>query len=80
MVQLWDGKTGAYIDTLEGHSDQVNFVTFSVDGSILASTSHDKTVKLWDGKTGAHITTLEGHSGDVDDVVFSPDGSGLASY
>jgi lysophospholipase L1-like esterase len=67
------------IRTLEGHSESVNSVAFSPDGSILASGSGDKTVKLWDVETGNEIRTLEGHPNCVNSVAFSPDGSILAS-
>ena len=64
---------------LVGHSESVNALSFSPDGSRLASGSDDKTVRLWDGATGAPISTLEGHSDYVTSLSFSPDGSRLAS-
>ena len=54
-------------------------VTFSADGSILATRSWDKTIRLWDADTGQLRHTLIGHQDDVDIVVFSPDGGTLAS-
>jgi WD40 repeat protein len=52
----------ALYHTLAGHSDYVSAVVFSPDGQLLASASHNRTVKLWDAGTGAERQTLVGHS------------------
>ncbi|KAJ5895429.1 hypothetical protein N7495_007120 [Penicillium taxi] len=67
------------LHTLDGHSDGVNSIAWSPDGSRLASASHDKTVRIWDPATGQSVSTLEGHSGLVRSIAWSPDGSRLAS-
>ena len=36
-VKLWNVATGNVIATLEGHTDRVNSVAFSPDGTTLAS-------------------------------------------
>jgi WD40 repeat protein len=74
MVKLWDAGSDAVLQTIEGNSKRVRAVTFSPDGTLLESASHDGTVKLWDAQSGAALRTLEGHS-----VAFSPDGTLLAS-
>ena len=69
-------RWSAHQQTLEGHSDTVNSVAFSPDGTTLASASDDETVRLWDTATGAHKQTP-----NVDVIVhqlsFSSDGSCL---
>ena len=65
--------------TLTGHTDNVYSVSFSPDGTLLASGSSDDTIKLWDVATGEEIRTLTGHTNIVYSVSFSPDGNTLAS-
>jgi WD40 repeat protein len=69
----------ACLQTLEGHSGDVNSVAFSHDSTRLASASYDSTVKIWDASTGACMHTLKGHSNEVTSVAFSHDSTRLAS-
>ncbi len=79
-IRLWDARTGNHVRTLSGHTDSVESVVFSPDGSMLASGSYDDTIRLWDARTGNPIRTLSGrHTYGVNSVVFSPDGTTIAS-
>ncbi len=63
---------------LSGHHQQVHDVTFSPDGSIIASAGDDKTIKLWQ-PDGTLLTTFQAHSDTIKSVAFSPDSQLIAS-
>ena len=78
-MYLWDVSTGSLLRTLDGHKDRVNSLSFSPDGTTLASGSYDDTARLWDVNTGSHLRTLDGHTDWIRDVSFSPDGTTIAT-
>ena len=65
--------------SFSGHADEVRSVSFSPDGSVLASGSGDGTIELWEVATGQKRTTLSGHTGAVTSVSFLSDGTTIAS-
>jgi WD40 repeat protein len=67
------------IRILTGHTSAVNGVAFSPDGTLLATTSDDKTGRLWRVADGTHLRTLTGHTDYVWAIAFSPDGTLLAT-
>ena len=67
------------IATLEGHTRRVNSVSFSPDGTILASGASDPAIKLWDVATRTNFATRTRFTSGVYSVSFSPDGAILAS-
>jgi len=74
----WWASNPNYI--LEGHTDNLHSLSFSPNGSWLASASADTTVKLWSAKNGGGaIQTLNKHSQAVYFVHFSPDSTMLVS-
>jgi len=90
-VQLWERlPTGTYrisqkigscqlLDTnCNGHTDDIEELSFSPDNSMIATGSRDATVKLWD-LNGNYLYTLKGHESEVEGVSFSPVGNQLVS-
>jgi WD40 repeat protein len=86
-VKIWDKETGVLLRQLVGHSDEIGQVTFSADGTMLAScaghlgpgVSADHSIRLWNPATGALLKVLAGHGKVSWRVAFKPDGTVLAS-
>ena len=78
-IWIYDVQTSKELALLTGHKGRINSISFSPDGRILVSGSHDNTVRLWDMDTQTEVGTLEGHTENVLSVSFSPDGRTLAS-
>ena len=78
-IIILNAITGSQITVLSGHTDEVNTLTFSLDGTSLVSGSDDHTVKLWDIQTGGVIKTFLGHNGLVRSVSISADCTRIVS-
>ncbi|MCB0104776.1 MAG: PD40 domain-containing protein, partial [Caldilineaceae bacterium] len=94
VIHLWDVEdcvvgnqplyNGAEITrrcrVLAGHLDIITDCAFSPDSTILASASHDGSIRLWDVASGTCLHVLW-HSGKsrINCVAFTPDGSMMIS-
>lgn len=59
-----------------GHSDEVDSVSFSPDGQMIASTSKDE-IMLW-RKDGRRLKTTPRQKGSITSICFSPNGKMIA--
>ena len=77
-VYLWSLETGKLLEILRGHTGPISWLQFSPLGSLLASSSWDKSYRLWD------VINPEGNNEHVEFVTevvtlcYSPDGKELA--
>ncbi|MDV2992565.1 MAG: Tol-Pal system protein TolB [Chroococcidiopsis sp. SAG 2025] len=87
-VKLWDLDRGKCVKILTGHTNWVFAIAFSPDGcavsaampkGLIASASHDQTVRIWDVNTGECLHICIGHTHLVSSVAFSSDGQVVAS-
>ncbi|KAA8541323.1 hypothetical protein F0562_025286 [Nyssa sinensis] len=77
LVNFYEGPPFKFKLSRRDHSNFVNCVRFSPDGSKFISASSDKKGILYDGKTGDKIGELsseDGHKGSIYAVSWSPDG------
>jgi WD40 repeat protein len=89
LIKLWDVAQGTLLATLAGHTQQIDDLAFSPDGTLLVSGDQYGLVRLWsvpggqvvrDLATGPFGTTNvagTNHFGRF--VAFSPDGMTVAS-
>jgi WD40 repeat protein len=67
------------VKTFEGHSQNISCIDISMDNTLLASGSEDKTARIWNLDTGKLVAGPFGESEDgVGAVRFSPDSKKLA--
>jgi len=80
VVRLWAVQDNRLALDLEFEApSSTDSVSFSPDGSLLATGSAEYGVQLWDGNTGQLLTTLEDwFEAPFEAVTFSPDGRWLA--
>lgn len=77
LVNFYEGPPFRFKQSHRDHSNFVNCVRYSPDGSKFATVSSDKKGIIFDGKTGEKIGELSsegGHTGSIYAVSWSPDG------
>ncbi len=72
-------RTGAQLTVLSGHSNAVNFVSFSPDGARIVTASDDTTARIWDALLATPLAVLSGHSEGVTSAAYSPDGTRIVT-
>jgi len=60
-----------------GHTDEVNTVAYSPDGTQIVTGSSDHTLVIWDANTGAQIDRWVAHENPILTIAYSPDGTKL---
>ncbi|RMF82456.1 MAG: TIR domain-containing protein [Chloroflexi bacterium] len=73
---------------LQGHTDHVNALAFTPDGTLLATASCNtrigqrcsrSEIRLWDVESAQQVEILVGHEDEINSLVFNDDGSLLIS-
>ena len=78
-MHVWDVSSGVIILTYHGHTDYVDHIVWSPDGTRIASVgAHEKAVRVWNASTGTTLLTFD-RSGGEQTLVWSSDGTRIAS-
>jgi WD40 repeat protein len=79
-VRLTDGRTGAPLRTLKGHTNAVVKTLFAPDGRRVFTSGFDGTVRIWEVATGKERHRLTaGNGNSLNQLAVSPDGKVLAA-
>ncbi len=79
VIDVASGSTR--FDIPEAHLEAISFVSWSPNGSIIASGSGyvGGPISLWEAASGRPLGALEGHASWISELIFSPDGLRLYS-
>ena len=72
-LHLWNGATGAHVQSYDAHGYEVADVCVNADNSRLASVGGDKLVFYWDVVKGVTLRRFAGHFQRCNCVAFGPD-------
>ena len=76
-IEILDTITGIRTPVLLGHQE-ISFLTFSLDGTLLLSGDHLSIVNLWDVQTGGSIKTFGNNRTPFSAASISPDNAMIA--
>ncbi|HLY75315.1 MAG TPA: hypothetical protein VKU80_14435, partial [Planctomycetota bacterium] len=79
VVRLVDPRNGRELQTLVGHVGMIHDAGWSRDGSLIATSGYDETVRIWETATGTQVLNIKPLYGFACSVAFSPDGRLLAA-
>ncbi len=77
-ARVWQAD-GQQIAVLTGHTDAINSVRFSPDGSQLVTASNDGTARLWRAD-GTLIRALSVNTATLSSAMFSADGQRIITF
>ncbi|TWU14355.1 Serine/threonine-protein kinase PknB [Symmachiella macrocystis] len=64
---------------LSKHSSTLSDCAFDPSGDLIATVSHDRTLKLWNAHNGEQLYSVIAHGDKVKTVAFSPDGNTIVT-
>ena len=79
LLRVFDLQSGRELQPIAGHSTTLSDLAFDPLGELLATVSHDRTLKVWKTETGELQTSIVAHADAIRSVTWSPDGKTIAT-
>lgn len=79
VLHIWDAASRELVQRFQAHDKCVNTLLFSADGSLLVTSSCDKSVRVWNTSDWSCRLTLETQAVEVDGCAISDCGEILAT-
>ena len=80
LQSLTDGLNNLReLAVVRGHTDAVNSVAVTPDGSRIVTGSSDKTARVWDAHTGADLPQFKDYTDAIRGVAVTPDGTRIVT-
>lgn len=81
LIRIWSVPDAAAVQTLKGHQGIVWSLAYSPDGSMLVSSSRDRSTRIWSTENFSAMRTVQWRSDNnlMHGVAFSPDSKFLAA-
>jgi len=79
QLLVWEWQSETYVLKQQGHASSMNCLSYSPDGSLVATGGEDSKVKLWNTSTGFCFVTFSEHEATVTGVCFMPNGKVVLS-
>lgn len=72
-------SSSKHIEIMKGHTSNVNALSISADGKVIASISDDFTIRIWDAETGTQIRVLDNTHPFGSCIALTEDGKTMIS-
>jgi len=79
QLLVWEWQSETYVLKQQGHANGMTSLSYSPDGSLVATGGADAKVKLWNTSSGFCFITFHEHESSVTGICFTPNGKVVLS-